>query len=78
MKRMMEMILTLLQNGDYETARLKALAELKNAPENAELNYFAAWAHDALGKEDAAIPFMRKHWSLVFLMQIKRSLYWSW
>ncbi|HBM4073854.1 TPA: tetratricopeptide repeat protein [Listeria innocua] len=54
------MILTLLQNGDYETARLKALAELKNAPENAELNYFAAWAHDALGKEDAAIPFYEK------------------
>ncbi|EOW1564195.1 tetratricopeptide repeat protein [Listeria monocytogenes] len=51
------MILTLLQNGDYETARKQALAELENNPESAELHYFAAWAHDALGKEDAAIPF---------------------
>ncbi|MBC2182456.1 tetratricopeptide repeat protein [Listeria sp. FSL L7-0233] len=54
------MILTLLQNGDYETARAQALAELKNNPESAELHYFAAWAHDALGKEDAAIPFYEK------------------
>ncbi|MBC1543463.1 tetratricopeptide repeat protein [Listeria cossartiae] len=54
------MILTLLQNGDYETARAQAIAELKNNPESAELHYFAAWAHDALGKEDAAIPFYEK------------------
>ncbi|EGH2217203.1 tetratricopeptide repeat protein [Listeria monocytogenes] len=54
------MILTLLQNGDYETARKQALAELENNPESAELHYFAAWAHDALGKEDAAIPFYEK------------------
>ncbi|MDT0016257.1 tetratricopeptide repeat protein [Listeria swaminathanii] len=54
------MILTLLQNGDYETARTTALRELKNNPESAELHYFAAWAHDALGKEDAAIPFYEK------------------
>ncbi|ECB9717700.1 tetratricopeptide repeat protein [Listeria monocytogenes] len=54
------MILTLLQNGDYETARTQALAELENNPESAELHYFAAWAHDALGKEDAAIPFYEK------------------
>lgn len=52
------MILTLLQNGDYETARTQALAELKNNSDNAELHYYAAWAHDALGKEDAAIPFL--------------------
>ncbi|ENG8415216.1 tetratricopeptide repeat protein [Listeria monocytogenes] len=54
------MILTLLQNGDYETARTQALAELKNNSDNAELHYYAAWAHDALGKEDAAIPFYEK------------------
>ncbi|EFP2886046.1 tetratricopeptide repeat protein [Listeria monocytogenes] len=54
------MILTLLQNGDYETARKQALTELENNPESAELHYFAAWAHDALGKEDAAIPFYEK------------------
>ncbi|EAE1292184.1 TPA: tetratricopeptide repeat protein [Listeria monocytogenes] len=54
------MILTLLQNGDYETARKQALAELENNLESAELHYFAAWAHDALGKEDAAIPFYEK------------------
>lgn len=54
------MILTLLQNGDYETARTTALRELKNNPESAELHYFAAWAHDALGKEDPAIPFYEK------------------
>ncbi|EAC8501292.1 TPA: tetratricopeptide repeat protein [Listeria monocytogenes] len=54
------MILTLLQNGDYETARKQALTELENSPESAELHYFAAWAHDALGKEDAAIPFYEK------------------
>ncbi|MBC1549077.1 tetratricopeptide repeat protein [Listeria sp. FSL L7-0478] len=54
------MILTLLQNGDYETARAQALEELKSNPESAELHYFAAWAHDALGKEDAAIPFYEK------------------
>lgn len=52
------MILTLLQNGNYETARKQALAELENNPESAELHYFAAWAHDALGKEDAAIPLL--------------------
>lgn len=51
------MILTLLQNGDYETARTQALAELKNNSDNAELHYYAAWAHDALGKEDAAILY---------------------
>ncbi|AHI55468.1 tetratricopeptide repeat protein [Listeria ivanovii] len=54
------MILTLLQNGDYETARTKSLLELKTDPENAKLNYFAAWSHDALGKEDEAIPFYEK------------------
>ncbi|MDT0090283.1 tetratricopeptide repeat protein [Listeria marthii] len=54
------MILTLLQNGDYETARTQALSELKSNPKSAELHYFAAWAHDALGKEDAAIPFYEK------------------
>ncbi|EAE6297732.1 tetratricopeptide repeat protein [Listeria monocytogenes] len=54
------MILTLLQNGDYETARKQALTELENNPESAELHYFAAWAHDALGKEDASIPFYEK------------------
>ncbi|EAE9368590.1 tetratricopeptide repeat protein [Listeria monocytogenes] len=54
------MILTLLQNGDYETARTQALTELKNNSDNAELHYYVAWAHDALGKEDAAIPFYEK------------------
>lgn len=69
------MILTLLQNGDYETARTQALAELKNNSDNAELHYYAAWAHDALGKEDAAIPFMRKPYSSVFqLILVKKHI----
>ncbi|WP_271001948.1 tetratricopeptide repeat protein [Listeria seeligeri] len=54
------MILTLLQNGEYEAARVKSLQELQNNTENAELNYYAAWAHDALGKEEEAIPFYEK------------------
>lgn len=54
------MILTLLQNGDYETARTQALTELKNNSDNAELHYYAAWAHDALGKEDVSNPLLRE------------------
>ncbi|MBC6297303.1 tetratricopeptide repeat protein [Listeria sp. FSL L7-1517] len=54
------MIRLLLQNGEYESARTKSLLKLQADPENAELNYFAAWAHDALGKESSAIPFYEK------------------
>lgn len=73
------MILNLLQNGDYETARAKSLTALQENPENAELNYFAAWAHDALGKEDAAIPFYEKALTLGLTEAYKkRGLHWSW
>ncbi|EAK8939622.1 tetratricopeptide repeat protein [Listeria monocytogenes] len=69
------MILTLLQNGDYETARKQALTELENNPESAELHYFAAWAHDALGKEDAAIPFYEKALQLVLPTDSRKEAY---
>ncbi|MBC1282128.1 tetratricopeptide repeat protein [Listeria welshimeri] len=69
------MILNLLQNGDYETARAKSLTALQENPENAELNYFAAWAHDALGKEDAAIPFYEKALTLGLTEAYKKEAY---
>ncbi|MBC1494281.1 tetratricopeptide repeat protein [Listeria welshimeri] len=69
------MILNLLQNGDYETARAKSLTALQENTENAELNYFAAWAHDALGKEDAAIPFYEKALTLGLTEAYKKEAY---
>lgn len=63
------MILTLLQNGDYETARKQALAELENNPEKV-LN-FIILQHGRtmhLVKKMPQSPFMRKPFSLVFLL----------
>lgn len=62
------MILTLLQNGDYETARTQALTELKTTPitQNFIIMQHGRTMHSV--KKMLQSPFTRKLFSLVFLL----------
>lgn len=51
------MIREKLQNKAYLEALEIIEKELQKTPEDVELNYYAAWANDSLGRETAAIPF---------------------
>lgn len=69
------MILTLLQNGDYETARTQALAELKTTPitQNFIIMQHGPMTHSV--KKMLQSPFMRKPYNSVFqLILVKKHI----
>ncbi|WP_260451647.1 tetratricopeptide repeat protein [Listeria grandensis] len=50
----------LLENGHYPAAKNVAEKALQFDPDNALLNYYAAWSCDGLSLENAAIPYYEK------------------
>ncbi|MFG3252427.1 tetratricopeptide repeat protein [Streptomyces sp. NPDC048172] len=46
--------------GERETARQRLLALSADRPEDAEIAYQTAWAHDVLGLEREAVPFYER------------------
>ncbi|MBA3924706.1 tetratricopeptide repeat protein [Listeria rustica] len=53
-------ILALLENGHYQDAKESAKKALLSEPENALLNYYAAWSCDGLSDETEAISYYEK------------------
>ncbi|WLR47382.1 hypothetical protein LC065_17990 [Halobacillus litoralis] len=53
----MNQIQLLLDEGEFEKARVEALDRLKREEKNTEVNFLCAVSHDAQGMERAAIPF---------------------
>ncbi|HVA37094.1 MAG TPA: tetratricopeptide repeat protein [Candidatus Dormibacteraeota bacterium] len=49
-----------LESGRAEEARPAFVELLRAHPDDPQLNYYAAWAHDSLGLEREAIPFYRR------------------
>jgi tetratricopeptide (TPR) repeat protein len=50
----------LREQGEAETARGRLLALAERFPEDAEVAYQTAWAHDVLGLEAEAVPFYER------------------
>ena len=53
----MKEINKLIEDKEFKTAREKLLPLVRESTKNAELNYYSAVSHDALGMEREAIPF---------------------
>ncbi|AQY50551.1 hypothetical protein PWEIH_15143 [Listeria weihenstephanensis FSL R9-0317] len=53
-------ILALLESGQYQNAKDSAEKALLSEPDNALLNYYAAWSCDGLSIENDAIPYYEK------------------
>ncbi|QHT48638.1 tetratricopeptide repeat protein [Bacillus sp. SB49] len=54
---MLKEIIKLIEDKEFKTAREKLLPLVRESTKNAELNYYSAVSHDALGMEREAIPF---------------------
>ncbi|MEU8828099.1 tetratricopeptide repeat protein [Streptomyces sp. NPDC048636] len=50
----------LRERGEVEQARRRLVALAADHPEDAEIAYQTAWAHDALGLEAEAVPFYER------------------
>lgn len=48
------------ESGDTETARTLLLQLAAEVPEDAQVYYQCAWAHDALGMEREAVPYYER------------------
>ncbi len=56
----LETAIRLRENGELEAARAALLALAEERPDDAVVQYQAAWAHDVLGLEADAVPFYER------------------
>ncbi|HEY9759725.1 MAG TPA: tetratricopeptide repeat protein [Oculatellaceae cyanobacterium] len=60
MQNLLETAVNLRTQGKHEECRSILSDLLKQAPEDAYLNYQMAWVHDNLGLEEEAVPFYER------------------